>query len=89
MRALSNVLGLYRGDEVGVQPTPRVEALIRGGHLQWLDDPARNVAAPVVEDLIPVHDEGEADAVPPADVEDVEQPKVTKRNARKAAADDE
>lgn len=57
VRALSNVLGLQRGDEVEVTPTPRVEVLIAGGHLVWLDEPG--------EDPIPVHDEGETDAEPP------------------------
>ncbi len=57
VRALSNVLGLHRGDEVEVQPTPRVETLIAGGHLLWLDEPG--------EDPIPVHDEGEMGAEPP------------------------
>jgi hypothetical protein len=59
VRALSNVLGLQRGDEVDVLPTPRVEVMIRGGHLVWLDEPT--------EDPIPDHDEGETDAEPPAD----------------------
>lgn len=57
VRALSNVLGLQRGDEVEVQPTPRIETMIAGGHLIWLDEPT--------EDPIPVHDEGETDAEPP------------------------
>lgn len=43
IRALSNVLGLRHGDVVDVIATPRVETLIRGGHLEWVDEAGAKV----------------------------------------------
>lgn len=53
VRALSNVLGLHYGDVVEVVATPRVEVLIRGGHLEWVDEAGVKVvetAEPVLSD---------------------------------------
>lgn len=44
IRALANVMGLSYGDVVDVIPTPRVEMLIRGGHLEWVDEGGEKVS---------------------------------------------
>lgn len=55
IRALSNVLGLRHGDVVDVIATPRVETLIRGGHLEWVDEDGAKVeyveAAPEITEV--------------------------------------
>lgn len=58
IRALANVMGLSYGDVVDVIPTPRVEMLIRGGHLEWVDEGGEKVA--YVEDAS-VNDEPPAE----------------------------
>ncbi len=53
VRALSNVMGLRYGDVVEVVATPRVEILIHGGHLEWVDEAGVKVvesAEPVMSD---------------------------------------
>ncbi len=39
VRANGSVLGLFHGQDDWVYPSPRVEMLIKLGHLIWLDEP--------------------------------------------------
>jgi hypothetical protein len=60
VRALSNVMGLRYGDVVEVVATPRVEVLIRGGHLEWVDE----AGVKVVETVEPVMSDASFDDEP-------------------------
>lgn len=82
IRALSNIMGLAYGDVVDVVPTPRVEMLIRGGHLEWVDESGAKV-----EYTEAVLEDASVDDEPPAEPKG-SAPKASVAKSKASVKDD-
>ena len=92
VRALSNVMGLRYGDVVDVVATPRVETLIRGGHLEWVDEAGAKVvesAEPVMSDASVIDEVFDEPRESLITLEDAARAVRVTRKARAAKASDD